>query len=269
MMEVSSSPSVSQSDRGTVSLSVLIAAYNEERTVGELLSRVLAAPLPECEVIVVDDGSRDQTASVVAEIAKQDQRVRLVRKSKNQGKTAAIAHAISIARGEVLVIQDADLEYDPAEIPQLIEPIATNQADVVYGSRFIERDPTRSEYLGNRVGNRFITWWSNLFTGRKLTDVETCLKAMRGGLLRPLRFTSSGFGMEIELTAMVARTNARMMEVPISYSGRSFQEGKKISAADGIAAAWYVVYYGLISRRSQRTREYVLAANEFLASRCA
>lgn len=250
-----------------VVLSVLIAAYNEERTVGELLSRVLAAPLADCEVIVIDDGSHDRTASIVAEIAERESRVRLLQQPKNSGKTAAIAKAIDEAQGSLIVIQDADLEYDPAEIPRLIEPILANLADVVYGSRFLDRDPTRSEYLGNRIGNRFITWWSNLFTGRNLTDVETCLKAFRADLLRPLELTSSGFGMEVELTAMIAQTEARMSEVPISYSGRSFREGKKISLADGLAATWYVVYYGLITRWSRRTRAYVLAANEFLATR--
>ena len=248
-----------------VPLSVLIAAYNGERTVGELLERVLAAPLPDCEVIVVDDGSNDGTPEIVSNIANRDPRVRLVGMSPNQGKTAAIAQAIAEARGDVLVIQDADLEYDPDEIPRLLAPIAANEADVVYGSRFLDRDPRRAEYFWNYLGNRLITWSSNLFTGRKLTDVETGFKAFRAGLVRPLQLTSRGFGLEIELTSMVARTNARMCEVPISYSGRSYQEGKKISLRDGIAAAWYVVYYGLFTRWSRRTRSYVCAANEFLA----
>ncbi|MEX2309622.1 MAG: glycosyltransferase family 2 protein [Pirellulales bacterium] len=257
--------SATQPAERTVALSVLIAAYNEERTVGELLERVLAAALHDLEVVIVDDGSQDRTGELIARIAHRDPRVRIEGLPTNQGKTAAIARAIAAARGEVLVIQDADLEYDPAEIPRLIEPILANQADVVYGSRFLERDPTRTEYFWNRVGNRFITWWSNLFTGRKLTDVETGFKAFRAGLVKPLRFTSYGFGLEIELTAMVARTDARIGEVPISYSGRSYQEGKKISLWDGIAAARYVVYYGLFTRTSRRTREYLREANEFLA----
>jgi glycosyltransferase involved in cell wall biosynthesis len=229
------------------------------------LERVLATPLADCEVIVVDDGSSDATAAIVASIADCDPRVRLVGIPKNQGKTAAISRAIAQARGNVLVIQDADLEYDPAELPRLVAPIVDDQADVVYGSRFLDRDPRRREYVWNRIGNQFITWWSNLFTGRKLTDVETGFKAFRAGLVKPFQFTSHGFGLEIELTAMVARTAARIAEAPISYSGRSYQEGKKISFMDGIAAAWYVVYYGLITRWSRRTREYVRAANKFLA----
>lgn len=247
-----------------IALSVLIAAYNEERTVGELLERVLAAPLDNLEVVIVDDGSNDHTAELIARIAQGDQRVRIESAPNNQGKAAAIAKAITTANGEILVIQDADLEYDPAEIPRLIAPILANRADVVYGSRFLDRDPHRTEYFWNRVGNQLITWWSNLFTGRKLTDVETGFKAFRAGLVKPLNLTSQGFGLEIELTAMVARTDARFCEVPISYSGRSYQEGKKISLWDGVAAAWYVVYYGPFTRWSRRTREYVRAANEFL-----
>ena len=250
-------------------LSVLIAAYNEERTVGEVLSRVLATPLPTCEVVIVDDGSVDRTANIIETIASQEPRIKFVRLSKNRGKTAAIARAIAAARGELLVIQDADFEYDPQEIPHLLAPIHADKADVVYGSRFLNRDPTRSEYASNRVGNKFITWWSNLFTGYKLTDVETCLKVFRAGLIKPLILTSSGFGMEIELTAMIARTNARIVEVPISYEGRSFQEGKKISVWDGLAATWYVVYYGFVTRWSKRTRSYIRVANEFLTSRGA
>jgi glycosyltransferase involved in cell wall biosynthesis len=248
-----------------VALSVLIAAYNEERTVGELLQRVLTAPLSVFEVVVVDDGSDDATAEIVSHVAANDDRVRLVRMPSNGGKTAAIAHAIALARGEVLVIQDADLEYDPADIPRLIAPVVAKQADVVYGSRFLNRDPGRNEYFWNRVGNHFITLWSNLFTGRKLTDVETGFKSFRSGLVKPIQLTSHGFGLEIELTMAVARTNARILEVPISYSGRSYQEGKKISLLDGIAAAWYVVYYGLFLRSSRRVRQYVNAANAFLA----
>jgi glycosyltransferase involved in cell wall biosynthesis len=246
-------------------LSVLIAAYNEERTLGELLHRVLAAPLSDFEIVVVDDGSSDGTADIVDNFATRDDRVRLVRMPSNQGKTAAIARAIRLSRGDVLVIQDADLEYNPADIPHLIAPINMNQADVVYGSRFLNRDPRRKEYVWNRFGNYFITWWSNRFTGRKLTDVETGFKAFRSGLVKPLQLTSHGFGLEIELTVMVARTDARMQEVPISYTGRSYQEGKKISLLDGIAAAWYVINYGLLLRSSQRVQQYVSAANAFLA----
>lgn len=265
MNQAQSPPRAAPATERGVALSVLIAAYNEERTVGKLLERVLSARLPPYEIVVVDDGSRDSTAAIVAKIAEGDARIRLVRISPNRGKTAAIAQAIAVALGEVLVIQDADLEYDPAEIPRLLAPIAANRADVVYGSRFLERDPRRKEYAWNRIGNAFITWWCNLFTRRKLTDVETGFKAFRAGLVKPLPLTSNGFGLEIELTVMVARTNARFAEVPISYNGRSYQEGKKISLSDGLAAVWYVVYYGLFVRKSLRTQEYVRTANNFLA----
>lgn len=250
--------------RSSPAISVLIPAYNEEQTVGELLNRVLVVPLPNCEVLIVDDASLDRTPEIAKYVAETDPRVRLIRLDRNAGKTNAIAHAITAAKGDILVIQDADLEYDPAEIPALLEPIATNCADVVYGSRFLNRDPTRAEYFWNRIGNRMITSWSNLITGQNLTDVETGFKAFRSELVKPLRLTSHGFGLEIELTAKLARTSARFVEVPISYSGRTYQEGKKISVWDGVAAAWYVIYFGLFTRWSKRTREYVRTANDYL-----
>ena len=247
-------------------VSVLIPVYNEEHTVSTVVEKVLALGDPVKEVVVVDDGSTDGTAHVMESVANQNPSVRFFKLEKNQGKTAAIRHALSRATGQVIIIQDADLEYDPAEIPVVVAPIIDGHADVVYGSRFLVRSATRVLYFYHYLANQALTFMSNLFTNRNMTDVETGYKAFLAEVIVPLELTSSGFGMEIEITAMVCKTKARTYEVPISYYGRSYEEGKKIGFKDGVMAGLYIVYYNLIKPRLPAGRRYIRQVNEFLES---
>jgi glycosyltransferase involved in cell wall biosynthesis len=201
---------------------------------------------------------------VVEGIAATEPLVRFFRLPQNQGKTAAIRHALEHATGEIIIIQDADLEYDPREIPAVIEPILGGQADVVYGSRFLVRKAARVLYFYHYLANKFLTFLSNLLTNRNMTDIETCYKVFRSGVIKPLRLTSRGFGMEVEITALVCKTRARTYEVPISYYGRSYEEGKKIGVTDGIKAIWYIFYFNLIKPKLSGGRRYVAAVNTFL-----
>ncbi len=246
-------------------VSILMPAYNEEGTIKCVLQKVLALDMGRIEVVVVDDGSTDRTAEIVECLVSEDPRVRLFRFERNRGKTAAIARALQEASGEIIMIQDADLEYDPAEIPDVIGPIVDGKADVVYGSRFMVRKAARVLYYYHFVANRFLTFLSNVLTNRNMSDIETCYKAFRSGVLKPLKLTSSGFGMEVEITAMICTTKARTYEVPISYYGRTYDEGKKIGIKDGIAALYYIVYYNLFQPLSRAGREYRMQVNEYLA----
>ncbi len=246
-------------------LSVLIPVYNEEKTVSEILTRVLAlGPLVK-EIVVVDDGSKDNTAAVVRERAAGEPKIRFHQLPKNQGKTAAIRKALELATGEIIIVQDADLEYDPAEIPEVVAPILAGVADVVYGSRFLVRKAARVLYFYHYLANTGLTFLSNILTNRNMSDIETCYKAFRAEVIKPLVLTSKGFGMEVEITAMVCKTRARTYEVPISYYGRAYEEGKKIGFMDGVAALWYIGYYNLIKPWSRSGRAYVCAVNESLS----
>jgi glycosyltransferase involved in cell wall biosynthesis len=245
-------------------LSVLMAVYNEEETVGTIIRRVLAlGPLVK-EIIVVDDGSSDRTGEIVRDIADRNPVVRYIRQPANRGKTAAIRRAIEEAAGEILIVQDADLEYDPSEIPAVIEPILSGHADVVYGSRFLVRRAARVLYFYHYLANAALTFLSNLLTNRNMTDIETCYKAFRAGVIKPLELTSRGFGMEVEITALVSHTRARTYEVPISYYGRSYEEGKKIGYWDGVMAGIYILYYNLVAPHTRRGRRYIAAVNAYL-----
>jgi glycosyltransferase involved in cell wall biosynthesis len=245
-------------------LSVLIPAFNEEETIELVLRRVLELGSALKEVVVVDDGSTDRTATIAEAFAAQEPLVRFFRLPRNQGKTAAIREALDRATGEIIIIQDADLEYDPREIPDVVAPILGGQADVVYGSRFLVRKAARVLYFYHYLANKFLTFLSDLLTNRNMTDIETCYKAFRAGVIKPLRLTSRSFGMEVEITALVCKTKARTYEVPISYYGRSYEEGKKIGMADGITAIWYILYYNLIKSRFGAARSYVQAVNSYL-----
>jgi len=249
----------------THTVSVLIPVYNEAATIASIVRRVLALGPLVREIVIVDDGSTDGTASIIDELARGEFRVRAFHQPRNAGKTAAIRRAIAEATGDILIVQDADLEYDPAEIPDVLGPILRGEADVVYGSRFLVRKATRVLYFYHYLANRLLTLLSNLLTNRNMTDVETCYKAFRAEIIKPLALSSSGFGMEIELTAMVSKTRARTYEVPISYYGRTYEEGKKISARDGFAALWYIFYYNLLYPLTPAGRRYIKTVETSLA----
>jgi glycosyltransferase involved in cell wall biosynthesis len=250
-------------------LSVLIPVYNEEVTVVEILDRVLAlGPLVK-EIIVVDDGSKDRTADRVRERAASEAKIHFHQMPKNQGKTAAIRRALELATGEIIIIQDADLEYDPSEIPEVVAPILQGVADVVYGSRFLVRKAARVLYFYHYLANTGLTFLCNMLTNRNMSDIETCYKAFRAEVIKPLILTSKGFGMEVEISAMICKTHARTYEVPISYYGRAYEEGKKIGFMDGVDALWYIFYYNLITPRSAAGRRYIKQVNESLSQQRA
>jgi glycosyltransferase involved in cell wall biosynthesis len=234
-------------------LSVVIAAYNEQETLRDVLEKVLGLPFA-LEVIVVDDCSQDATPVVLADLARKYPNVRSIHHERNQGKTEALKTGIAVTRGDIVIVQDADMEYDPAEIPEVIGPIMQDKADVVYGSRFLVRRTTRVLYFYHYVANRVLTFWSNLFTNMNMTDVETGYKAFRGSIIRDMIISSSGFGFEIEVTAKVVKLGARIYEVPISYYGRTYEEGKKIGMIDGLLAFWYVFKYNVLVSRERSFR---------------
>ena len=247
---------------GTATLSAVVPAYNEEATIVTMLESLVAVELVE-QVIVVDDCSRDGTATAVESVSSP--KVELVRHEKNRGKTAAVRTGLERVRCDLVIIQDADLEYDPQEIPLVVEPILAGRADVVYGSRFLVRKAARVLYFHHYAANKLLTFLSNVFTNHNMTDIETCYKAFRTPLLKDMKLTSSGFGMEVEITAMVTRTGARIYEVPVSYYGRTYEEGKKIGWKDGLMAIWYVFHYNLIARWHRDRREYFRKCRAWLA----
>lgn len=224
-------------------LTVVIPAYNEVGTVERLLRRVREVPL-NLEVIVVDDGSTDGTRDLLGELEAEliDQ---LVFHEKNQGKGAALRTGFGRATGDVVVVQDADLEYDPYELPILLEPILSGKADAVYGSRFLG-GPHRVLFFWHSVGNRVLTLLSNMMTDLNLTDMETCYKMVRTELLQSLPLSAHRFGIEPELTARLVQAGARIYELPISYDGRSYADGKKIGWKDGVSAFWAILKYNLL-----------------------
>lgn len=222
-------------------LSVIIPAYNEKNTVLELLRRVEAVPLSlDKEIIVVDDFSTDGTREALGGLGRPD--IKVLFHAKNMGKGSALRTGFSEATGDIVLIQDADLEYDPAEYPGLLAPILDGRADVVYGSRFLG-GPHRVLFFWHSVGNRFLTNLSNMLTNLNLTDMETCYKVFRRDVLRKMTLKSRRFGFEPEVTVKVAKLKCRIYEVPISYSGRDYAEGKKITWKDGLAALWHILRY--------------------------
>jgi glycosyltransferase involved in cell wall biosynthesis len=226
-------------------LSVVVPAYNEEATLELVVGKLLRIP-SLLEVIIVDDCSKDSTREVAERLAASNLRVRVVRHEKNKGKTEALRTGFAMTRGSIVIVQDADLEYDPAEIPLVILPIINEQADVVYGSRFLVRRATRVLYYYHYLGNKFLTSLSNVLTNLNMTDIETGYKAFRGEIIRNMRITSNGFGFEVEVTAKVAKLGCAIYEVPISYYGRTYDEGKKIGFLDGVQALWLIVRFNLL-----------------------
>jgi glycosyltransferase involved in cell wall biosynthesis len=224
-------------------LSVVIPVYNERETVREIIGRVRAVPIPK-EIIVVDDGSTDGTREVLAGLEGPPDLI-LLSHPRNQGKGAALKSGFARASGDIVIVQDADLEYDPLQYPDLIQPIVEGMADVVYGSRFLAGRPHRVLYFWHYVGNRLLTTLSNIFTDLNLTDMETCYKVFSREAIQAITPTlkQHRFGIEPELTAKVARRKCRVYEIGISYSGRTYQEGKKIGLRDALKALWCILRY--------------------------
>ena len=225
-------------------LSVVIPAYNEASTIALIVSKLLAIPFV-LEIVIVDDCSTDGTAEVCEALAGDHERVKFVRLAKNSGKTEALKTGFALTKGDIVIVQDADLEYDPDEIIEVIKPILQGHADVVYGSRFMLRKAARVLYFYHSLANKFLTFMSNMLTNLNMTDVETCYKAFRGDIIRNMVIKSRGFGFEIEATAKVAKLKCAIYEVPISYYGRTYEEGKKIGKRDALQAFWLILSFNL------------------------
>ena len=225
-------------------LSVVMPVYNEAQTVAEVIQTVLAQPMV-AELICVDDCSRDGSLGVLQKLAATEPRMRVASHDVNQGKGAALRTGIALATAPLVIIQDADLEYDPREYPRMLEPILENRADVVFGSRFTGSEAHRVLYFWHSVGNNFLTLLSNMFTNPNLTDMETCYKAFRREIIQKITIEENRFGFEPEITAKVARAGARIYEVSVSYHGRTYAEGKKIGWRDGFSAIRCILKYGI------------------------
>ncbi|MGH7583415.1 MAG: glycosyltransferase family 2 protein [Gemmatimonadales bacterium] len=227
----------------TLRVSVLIPVYNEVRTLERLVEQVRGVPM-DMEIVCVDDCSRDGSEAVLQRLLHDGRIDQMLRHPVNRGKGAAIRTAIVAATGDVIVVQDADLEYDPMEIPSLLAPIGAGKADAVFGSRFLG-GPHRVLYFWHSVGNSLLTLMSNMLTDLNLTDMETCYKVVRAPLMKKLVLTADRFGFEPEIVARLAQAHARIWELPISYSGRTYEEGKKIGWKDGLAAFWHIARFNL------------------------
>ena len=234
-------------------LSVIIPVYNERNTLREVVERVLAVPL-ELEVLCVDDGSRDGSREILAELQSQYKQVQIFLQPRNMGKGAALRRGIQEATGDFVVVQDADLEYDPSDYPRLLDPLIQDKADVVYGSRFLGSAPHRVLYFWHSVGNRLLTLLSNCLTNINLSDMETCYKVFRREVIQSIPIEEDRFGFEPEITVKVAKRRLRIYEIGISYWGRTYEEGKKIGWKDGVRAVWCLLKYSIKVRTAAAQR---------------
>jgi glycosyltransferase involved in cell wall biosynthesis len=240
-----------------LTVSVLIPVYNERETIREVIDRVRSVPV-ETEIILVDDYSVDGTREILRELADSQKDLKVEFHEVNRGKGAAIRTALRHATGDVVVIQDADMEYDPVEYPRLLAPIEQGVADVVYGSRFLG-GPHRVLFFWHELGNKFLTLLSNILTNLNLTDMETGYKMFRTDVIKHMRLTTDRFGFEPEVTARIAQMRCRIYELPISYWGRDYGSGKKITWRDGVAAFWHIFKFNVLDRMPTPTREERLA----------
>jgi glycosyltransferase involved in cell wall biosynthesis len=229
-------------------LSVVMPVYNERATLQQVVERVLAVPL-SVELLCVDDGSRDGSVEILAQLQERFPQLRVFLQPRNLGKGAALRRGIQEATGDYVIIQDADLEYDPVDYPLLLEPLIQEKADVVYGSRFLGAAPHRVLYFWHSVGNRILTLLSNCLTNINLTDMETCYKVFRREIIQSIPIEENRFGFEPEITVKIAKRRLRIYEVGISYWGRTYEEGKKIGWKDGARAVWCLLKYSLKERR--------------------
>ena len=245
------SSTASTNPTGTITtLSVLMPAHNEARTLREIVRRVLNAPVTQAiELVIVNDGSTDGSRELIDELAAEDERIVAIHHDRSRGKGTAIRTAIAAMTGQVAILQDADLEYDPNGYAVLLDPILQGEADAVYGSRFLKSPRRQVHGFWHSQGNRLLTLLCNMVSDLALSDMETCYKAVRADLLKALPLTSTRFEFEVEITIRLARADARIYEVPISYHGRTRAEGKKIGAKDGVHALWALLKYGLLDRR--------------------
>jgi len=227
-----------------IQLSVIVPCFNEINTIDEVIKKIKNSEIKSKEIIIVDDGSSDGSREYLMKL--NDSQIKIIYHPRNKGKGAALNTGIKAAKGEIIIIQDADLEYDPREYLQVIGPILEEKADVVFGSRFQGGQPHRVVYFWHRVGNGFLTLLSNIFTDLNLTDMETCYKAFKSEIIKSINIEEKRFGFEPEITAKIAKKNCRIYEVGISYYGRTYKEGKKIGWKDGIRAIWCILKYNIL-----------------------
>jgi len=228
-------------------LSIIIPCYNEINTINQLIKKVKSSNIKSKQIIIIDNCSNDGTREYLSNL--KDESLTIVFNKRNLGKGGSLAKGFALATGDITLIQDADLEYDPSEYEKLIAPILSDKADVVYGSRFMGEAPHRVLYFWHRVGNGFLTLLSNILTDINLTDMETCYKVFRTNIIQSIEIKEKGFGFEPEVTAKIARLNCRIYEVGISYFGRTYEEGKKVGWKDGLVAIWCILKYNLISKK--------------------